>query len=126
MSKDESSLEKKVKCIGELMKIAEKAAIETIQTAKRLRKAAEAWPKDDKARDPLTGAQLDDLYPEDAPHQEDSQTWLKKARGKMTMVEFAQVLDIPYWTYVKYEYGTRVPSKYALHYMKEKVKTHNE
>jgi hypothetical protein len=36
---------------------------------------------------------------------------------KLTMVKMARALDIPYWTYVKYQNRERTPSKYTAEYL---------
>jgi hypothetical protein len=39
---------------------------------------------------------------------------LRSWRGKRLQKEAAGILDIPVGTYVKYEYNTRTPNKFAL------------
>ena len=47
-------------------------------------------------------------------------TAFRKSEG-LTKVEIAKRLDIPYWTYVKYENGKRMPSRFAAEYLYRRI-----
>jgi len=49
-----------------------------------------------------------------------------RLEDNMTQGDMAIVLHIPYWTYVKYENGTRTPTRYSAEFLFRNLRKYSE